>query len=93
VCGKPIKDMAAAVTDKISGNPAHFECILAKIAARESRGKGDFVSYLGGGRFGVVHYANPHNARGFTIKKIIEWEDKENRADWRTTIAGHFSIT
>jgi hypothetical protein len=93
LCGKPIKDLSAAVTDKASGNPAHFDCILEKVAAGEIRGKGDFVSYLGGGRFGVVHYANPHNAKGFKIKKIIEWEDKENRADWRQAIAGHFSVT
>jgi hypothetical protein len=93
VCGKPIKDISSALTDKVSGNPAHFDCVLEKVADNEIRERGDVISYLGGGRFGIVHYANPHDARGFKIKKIIEWEDKENRADWRKIIADHFSIT
>jgi hypothetical protein len=93
ICGKPIKDISSALTDKVSGNPAHFDCVLGKVADREIREKGDVISYLGGGRFGIVHYANPHDARGFKIKKIIEWEDKENRADWRKTIADRFSVT
>jgi hypothetical protein len=93
VCGKPIKDISSALTDKASGNPAHFDCVLGKVADNEIREKGDVISYLGGGRFGIVHYANPHDSRGFKIKKIIEWEDKENRADWRKVIADHFSVT
>jgi hypothetical protein len=93
ICGKPIKDISSALTDKVSGNPAHFDCVLGKIADNEIRGKGDVISYLGGGRFGVVHYADPRDVRGFKIKKIIEWEDKENRADWRKTVADHFSVT
>ncbi|MDR2054134.1 MAG: hypothetical protein LBP80_12035 [Treponema sp.] len=93
ICGKPIKDVSSALTDKASGNPAHFDCVLAKIADNEIREKGDAISYLGGGRFGIVHYANPHNIKRFKIKKIIEWEDRENRADWRKAIADHFSVT
>jgi hypothetical protein len=93
ICGKPIKDISSALTDKASGSPAHFDCILGKIANNEIREKGDVISYLGGGRFGIVHYTHPHDSKGFKIKKIIEWEDKENRADWRKTIADHFSVT
>jgi hypothetical protein len=93
ICGKPIKDISSALTDKASGNPAHFDCVLGKIANTEIREKGDVISYLGGGRFGVVHYANSHDVKGFKIKKIIEWEDKENRADWRKNLADHFSVT
>jgi hypothetical protein len=93
VCGKPIRNVSSAVTDKVSGTPAHFDCILEKIAAGEVQGKGEVVAYLGGGRFGVLHYANPRDVRSFKIKKIIEWEDKDNRAEWRQDVAGHFSIT
>ncbi|MDR0452109.1 MAG: hypothetical protein LBH15_03620 [Treponema sp.] len=93
VCGKPIKDISSALTDRASGSPAHFDCILGKVADNEIRERGDVISYLGGGRFGIVHYANPHDVKGFKIKKIIEWEDKENRADWRKTIADRFSVT
>jgi hypothetical protein len=93
ICGKPIKDISSALTDKVSGNPAHFDCVLGKIADNEIREKGDVISYLGGGRFGVVHYADPRDVKRFKIKKIIEWEDKENRVEWRKNVADHFSVT
>jgi hypothetical protein len=31
--------------------------------------------------------------RGFTIKKIIEWENKDKRAEWRSVICDHYSVT
>jgi hypothetical protein len=93
LCGKPIKDIAAALPDRASGTPVHFDCILAKITEAETQEPGDVVSYIGGGRFGVLHYQNSQDIRSFRIKKIIEWEDKENRAIWRKPIADRYSIT
>jgi hypothetical protein len=99
-CGKPIKDLSAALSDKSSGAAVHFDCVIARIAENEILEKGDAVSYIGGGRFGVVHFTNPSDLPGrspashkFTIKKIFEWEDKENRAEWRKFIADHYSVT
>ncbi|MDR0690349.1 MAG: hypothetical protein LBG08_08825 [Spirochaetaceae bacterium] len=92
-CGKPIKDIAAALTDKSTGQPAHFDCVVAKIEQHESLENGEVIAYLGGGRFGVVRFNHSQNSRNFSIKKILEWEDKENRAEWRKTIADHYSIT
>ena len=31
--------------------------------------------------------------RDFSIKKIIEWENKDKRAEWRSVICDHYSIT
>jgi hypothetical protein len=93
ICGKPIKDIAAAVNDKNSGEPAHFDCVMAKIAEFEPLEKGDTLSYIGGGRFGVVHFNGPQETRNFQIKKILEWEDKDNRAEWRRHIADYYSVT
>jgi hypothetical protein len=31
--------------------------------------------------------------RGFIIKKIIEWENKDKRAEWRSVICDHYSVT
>jgi hypothetical protein len=93
VCGKPIRDISAAITDKNSGLPAHFDCIIAKISENEVQDRGDVVAYIGGGRFGVVHYQSPQDTKNFKIKKIIEWEVKENRAEWRQPIADRFSAT
>ncbi|MDR0377000.1 MAG: hypothetical protein LBH70_04315 [Spirochaetaceae bacterium] len=93
MCGKPIKDITSAVADRLTGAPAHFDCIVSQISKSETIEKGDTVTYIGGGRFGVVHFTNPHDTRNFKVKKIIEWEDKGNRADWRQTVADHFSLT
>jgi hypothetical protein len=93
ICGKPIRDITLAVTDRITGAPAHFDCIVSRISENERMEKGDAVTYIGGGRFGIVHFANPQDNRNFRVKKIIEWEDKGNRAEWRQTVADHFSLT
>jgi hypothetical protein len=88
--------MYAALTDVGSGEPIHFDCVIAELAEHETLEEGDRISYIGGGRFGIVHFANPDSRRdagNFTIKKIIEWENKENRAEWRGVIADHYSIT
>ncbi|MDR2741546.1 MAG: hypothetical protein LBB98_05250 [Treponema sp.] len=93
ICGKPVKDIASAVTDRITGAPAHFDCIISRISENEKIERGDTVTYIGGGRFGIVYFANPQDTRNFKVKKIIEWEDKGNRAEWRQTVADHFSLT
>jgi hypothetical protein len=92
-CGKPIKDIASAIADKNNGAPVHFDCIITRIGEGEILEQGDAVAYIGGGRFGVVHFSNPQDNRNFTIKKILEWENKENRAEWRDTISDHYSMT
>jgi hypothetical protein len=92
-CGKPIKDISAAVSDKNTGEPVHFDCVLTRIAESEALGQGDTVTYIGGGRFGIVHFNNPQNPQNFEIKKIFEWEDKENRAEWRRSISDYYSVT
>jgi hypothetical protein len=92
-CGKPIKDIASAIADKDSGVPIHFDCVVARLQEGETLEKGDVISYIGGGRFGIVHYVNLQDPRNFTIKKIFEWENKDNRAEWRSTVSSHYSET
>jgi len=92
-CGKPIREMAMAIADKNTGQAVHFECIISRISQSENLEHGETISYIGGGRFGIVRYDNPANFQGFTIKKIFEWEIKENRAEWRQSISDHFSVT
>jgi len=36
---------------------------------------------------------HPVQNRGFVIKKIIEWENKDKRAEWRSVICDHYSVT
>jgi hypothetical protein len=36
---------------------------------------------------------HPVPNRGFVIKKIIEWENKDKIAEWRSVICDHYSVT
>jgi hypothetical protein len=95
-CGQSITDLHAALTDGKTGEPVHFDCIISELAEHETLDEGDLISYIGGGRFGIVHFNKGEEKRetgNFTIKKIIEWENKENRAEWRGVIADHYSVT
>ncbi|MDR1986359.1 MAG: hypothetical protein LBP88_05230 [Treponema sp.] len=92
-CGKPIKDLATAVADKHSDRPVHFDCIIAKIAESETLEKEDSLAYIGGGCFGILKFTGSHNTPGFTIKKVVEWEDREQRAPWRKTMSDRYSTT
>jgi hypothetical protein len=92
-CGKPIKDLSLAFSDKNSGEAIHFDCMIARLSKGENLEQGDTISYIGGGRFGVVHFSNPSKPHDFKIKRIYEWENKENRAEWRQVISDHFSVT
>jgi len=98
-CGKPIRDMSSAIADKDTGVPVHFDCVTARITIEEKLEKGETVAYIGGGRFGVVSFGGsgyPQNKieqGDFIIKRIIEWESKDKRAEWRALICDHYSVT
>jgi hypothetical protein len=92
-CNKSIKELAQAFTDKNSGEAIHFDCVRERLANSQILEKGENITYIGGGRFGVVYLAIPNSMRTFKIKKIIEWENKDERAVWRGNIADHFSLT
>jgi hypothetical protein len=90
LCGKPIADLASAISDREGDAVFHFDCIAAKLKERETLEAGDSLTYIGGGRFGVVHHDSP---RKFTIKKIIEWDLREERVPWRKLVADYYSST
>jgi hypothetical protein len=92
-CGKPIKDISSAVSDKNTGEAVHFDCVIARLGEGEPLENGDAICYIGGGRFGVVHFSGAQNNKDFKIKKIFEWENKDDRSEWRRSISDHFSVT
>lgn len=92
-CDTPIKDISTAISDKTSGLPVHFDCVIARLGKTEMMGANDAICYIGGGRFGLIQYNNPPDTTDFRIKKIFEWEDKDNRGDWRRNVSEHFSVT
>jgi hypothetical protein len=84
--------MAAAITDRLSGAPIHFDCAIARIAEAENLEAGDTITYIGGGRFGVLCFPNPQDSKNFKIKKILELENRDSRADWRKNISDRYSV-
>ncbi|MCR4580455.1 MAG: hypothetical protein K5681_08915 [Treponema sp.] len=90
-CGEIITDLASSIADKTSGEPVHFDCVLNQIKETEPTGENDKIAYIGQGRFAVLHYDNIRDQRHFTIKKIIEWEDREQKSEWRSEMSGLYS--
>ena len=90
-CGQPITEIASSLCDKKTGEPIHFECALNEVQAGETLGENEKIAYIGQGRFGVLYYENPRDQRKFTIKKIIEWEDREKTSEWRDELSGLYS--
>ena len=92
ICRQPITDMDTAIANRSSGEPVHFDCVLAKLAESEPVGQNDKITYIGHGKFAVLHFENIHDMRHFTIKKEIEWESRDaERSSWRNEMAGLYS--
>ncbi|MDR1230963.1 MAG: hypothetical protein LBK61_06130 [Spirochaetaceae bacterium] len=90
LCGKPIADISSAICGSSEDKASHFDCIIAQIKQSESLGEGDSLAYIGGGRFGIVCH---DSHKKFTIKKIIDWDQRDDRVPWRKLVADHFSST
>ena len=90
-CGQPITEIASAIADKNSGEPIHFDCALNEVKQAEPTGENEKIAYIGQGRFAVLSYENIRDQRHFTIKKIIEWESREQQSQWREELSGLYS--
>lgn len=91
ICGEPIREIECAIANKGTENPVHFECVIKKLLEKEHPNSNERLSYIGQGRFAIIHYDNPHDIRHFSIKKIIEWENREKRSEWRDEMARLYS--
>lgn len=92
VCGEPILEISNAINHRTSGKPVHFDCVIKQLVESEKPGPNDRVTYIGQGKFAVLHFENPHDMKHFTILKTIEWESRESeRGEWRDTMAGLYS--
>lgn len=90
-CHEPIIDLSSAVQDRELQKPIHFDCALEQITNAERLSASEKIAYIGQGRFGIISYANPRDIKHFSIKKIIEWEDRENPPAWRSEMAELYS--
>jgi len=90
-CGEPIQDITSALADKDTGAPVHFDCVLKFLEGAENLGANEKLVYIGQGRFAVMFFENPVDTRKFKIVRTIEWERRDDRAEWRSEISGNFS--
>ena len=90
-CNQVITDISSAFPDRATGVPVHFECALKEIEQGETLGEKEKIVYIGQGRFGVLYFENPRDQRKFTIKKIIEWEDRDKKSEWRDELSSLYS--
>lgn len=92
ICGEQINDMASAINNRGDGNPVHFDCVLKQLSEQEKPGPNEKVTYIGNGKFAVLHFDNVHDMRHFSIVKEIEWEARDSeRGEWRDTMASLYS--
>ncbi|GHU22551.1 hypothetical protein FACS1894164_05120 [Spirochaetia bacterium] len=92
-CEKTIRDSTTVFMEPNIHQPVHFDCVLSRLGECELLEKGDSFSYIGGGRFAVVHFSSRTEKRTFRIKKIIEYEPLGTDPEWRQTISDHYSMT
>lgn len=90
-CGKKIEDVVGAIHDKVTNSPVHFDCVMNELQASEKLEQNEKIAYIGQGRFGILYFENPRDQRKFTIKKIIEVEDRDTKPEWRNEYSGLFS--
>jgi len=91
ICGKPVYDLSTALcSDRETGLPAHFDCVLERVAASESLAAGEKIVYLGAGAFGVVEYKDKSET-SFTVKRRIQWEKEGEKKDWRKSLSARIS--
>jgi hypothetical protein len=91
ICNQPILDLATSLANKGSNNPVHFDCVLNILKKEEKLLPNENITYIGQGRFAVTVFENPHDTKKFSIKKIIEWEERDKKYEWRNNISNLFS--
>lgn len=92
VCGLVINDLSSALKDKLSDKPVHFDCVLQELAKKENLSSNEKITYIGNGKFAVLHFDNVHDMRHFSIVKEFQWENKEEqRGEWRDKMSNLYS--
>ena len=92
-CGEVIKDITGAIADKSTGEPVHFDCVLNHLEETEPHSENEKIVYIGHGNFAVIAFENPLDTRKFKIVRLIEWEDRNTRPEWRAGILDYYDLS
>ncbi len=83
VCGKPVRELASALTHRVSRQPAHFDCVVRELRESNEIAPQEKLCYLGDGCFGILEFKAPGGPSRFVIKRRIQYEEKEAPQDWK----------
>jgi hypothetical protein len=83
VCGKPVRELASALTHRVSRRPAHFDCVVRELRETNEVAPQEKICYLGGGSFGILEFRPPGGPSRFVIRKRIQYEEKETPQEWK----------
>jgi hypothetical protein len=86
VCRKPVRELAAALTHRPTGAPAHFECIMKELRDSNELAPQEKMCYLGGGTFGILQFRPSGGVNRFTIRKRIPYEEKDSPQEWKKSL-------
>jgi hypothetical protein len=91
LCGKPVYDLSTALgASREQPEPAHFDCVIDRVAASENLAAGEKLVYLGSGAFGVVQFKDKSESV-FTVLRRIQWEKEGEKKDWRKGLSSRIT--
>jgi hypothetical protein len=91
LCGKPVYDLSTALgASREQPEPAHFDCVIERVAASENLAAGEKLVYLGSGSFGVVQFKDKSESV-FTVLRRVQWEKEGEKKDWRKGLSSRIT--
>jgi len=87
ICSLPMRDIHSAIAYPPSDQPAHFECVVSRIAEDEHLAPGERVVYLGHGSFGIVQDQSQQGKSRYVVRKRIQFEETERVFGWRKELS------
>jgi hypothetical protein len=87
ICQQPMRDIHSAIAYPPSDVPAHFECVVKKIAEDEGVKQSERVVYLGNGSFGVVEDQSAQGKSSYVVVRRIQFEERDHPVGWRRELS------
>ncbi|MCK5674503.1 MAG: hypothetical protein KAH95_14075 [Spirochaetales bacterium] len=84
ICNKSVKFMLTAISVGEDNKPAHFDCVLKQISEDETLELKEKIIYIGNGKFAIV---NGKSGKDLSIRKTIQYEEKESKGEWRRKLS------
>ncbi|MCK5152930.1 MAG: hypothetical protein KAQ93_01105 [Spirochaetales bacterium] len=84
ICHKSVKFLLTAMSVGEDNKPAHFDCVLKQVTDSEELGPKEKIIYIGNGNFAII---NGKTGKDLSIRKTIQFEEKESNGEWRKKLS------